>query len=238
MQDSFDYMDGETACEGFIAWDERKSGPRPCVLVAHQWAGLSDHERETAVALSERGYFAFAIDVYGKGIRGGPSSDNGALMAPWTADRAKLRTRLLAAVTAAQTRSEVDPARIGVVGFCFGGLCALDLARSGDPRVKAAVSIHGVFAPPNLGPQGPITASVLVLHGYADPLAPPKDVLALADELTGAKADWQIHAYGHAMHAFTAQEANAPEMGLLYDRKAASRARWAQERFLQEVLGE
>jgi dienelactone hydrolase len=159
-------------------------------------------------------------------------------MTPWISDRAALRRRLLAAVAAAEGVKEVDPARIAVMGYCFGGLCALDLARSGDPRIKGAVSIHGVFMPPNLGPQREITASVLVLHGYADPMAPPADVLSLAEELTKARADWQLHAYGGALHAFTAEGVNLPERGMAYDEKAARRSVKARDSFFVELFGE
>jgi dienelactone hydrolase len=125
---------------------------------------------------------------------------------------------------------------LAVIGYCFGGLCALDLARSGDDRVKAAVSVHGVFAPPGLGPQGPISASVLVQHGYADPMAPPKDLLQLAEELTAAGADWQVHAYGHALHAFTAEGVHHPELGLAFNEKAARRSHESRTAFLRETF--
>lgn len=232
----FEYHDGSTTCEGYLAIPEGASEPRPCVLVAHQWAGLSEHEEATARDLADQGYVALALDVYGKGVRGGPTSDNAALMNPWISDRAKLRTRLLAAVSAAETHKAVNAAKIAVIGYCFGGLCALDLARSGDARIKGAVSIHGVFAPPGQTPEPKITASILVLHGYADPMAKPADMLGLADELTRLGADWQIHAYGHAMHAFTAEGVNMPDMGLAYDAKAARRSREARNAFLKELF--
>lgn len=232
----FDYADGDTVCEGFVAFDNAKTGKRPCVLVAHQWAGQSDHERETAAAFARRGYVGIAIDVYGKGVRGGLMDDNSALMGPWMAERAMLRRRLLAAVDAAAAHPAVDPDRIAVIGYCFGGLCALDLARSADPRVKGVVSIHGIFPPPNVGPQADMTASVLILHGYDDPMAPPQDVLAIAKELTDAKADWQLHAYGHAMHAFTAVGVHAPERGIAYNELADRRSRVAVQSFLDELF--
>ena len=113
----------------------------------------------------------------------------------------------------------------------------LDLARANPEGLKGVVSVHGVFMPPNIGPQGPIAPSVMILHGWEDPLAPRADVLALADEMTRAGADWQLHAYGHALHAFTAEGLHMPERGLGYDA-AANRRSWRSiQAFLAETIG-
>lgn len=231
-----DYADGDAVCEAYVAHGG-VGARRPAVLVAHQWAGQGDAERDAAERLAGLGYVGIAIDVYGKGNRGRPGTDNSALMSPFMADRARLRTRLLAAVDAARAHDAVDPNRLAVIGYCFGGLCALDLARANAPGLRGAVSLHGMFGPPELGAQPDIKPSILVLHGWEDPMAPPADVLALANELTAAKADWQLHAYGHAMHAFTNPAAAAPERGLAYDEKAARRSWATTETFLAEVLG-
>lgn len=232
---TFEYNDGSTVCEGYVATDG-KPGRKPCVLVAHQWAGLFEQEQEKAAYFAAKGYVGFAIDVYGKGVRGAHGQDNSAYMGPYLNDRAKLRQRLLAAVAAAKARPDVDPNRIAIIGYCFGGLCALDVARSGTHDVKGAVSLHGLFTPPGLGTQGRISTKVLVLHGWDDPMAKPDSVLGLAKEMTAAGADWQIHAYGHAMHAFTAVGANAPESGIKYDANADRRSTQATDNFLAEVF--
>ncbi|NOT40445.1 MAG: dienelactone hydrolase family protein, partial [Alphaproteobacteria bacterium] len=159
------------------------------------------------------------------------------LIGPWLNDRAKLKARLMAVVAAAKAHPSVDANRIAMIGYCFGGLCALDVARSGTNEVRGVVSLHGIFAPPNLGPQGPIKAKVLVLHGWEDPMATPQNVLDLAKEMTAAKADWQVHAYGHTMHAFTNEGANAPESGIKYDKASARRSWAATTDFLKEVFG-
>ncbi len=231
-----DYTDGDTTFEAYVAWDPAR-GRRPGVLVAHDWSGQHDGIRAGAELLARLGYTGFALDTYGKGVRGDVAGDNSALMNPLLADRALLRRRLLAGLDAARQHAGVDPARIAAIGYCFGGLCVLDLARAAAPDLRGVVSVHGVYQPPGLGAQPPITAKVLVLHGWEDPLAPPAAVLALARELTEAGADWQLHAYGHAMHAFTFEGANIPERGLAY-HPAAARRSWAATRsFLEEVLG-
>jgi dienelactone hydrolase len=232
---AFTYFDGDTECEGYIALPSG-AGPYPCVLIAHNWAGQTAADNEAADRLAAAGYIGIAIDVYGKGVRGVLLGDNSHLMNPWMADRAALLRRLQAAITAAAAHPAVDAHRIAIMGYCFGGLCALDVARSGDARVKGAISFHGVYVPPDIGPQGPISASVLVLHGWEDPMCPPDATVALAKELTAAGADWQIHAYGHAYHAFTAKGAANKEGGVHYDEKADRRSWQALLNFLGEVL--
>jgi dienelactone hydrolase len=234
-KETHEYKDGITVCEGYTAYEA--GAKRPCVLISHAWAGIADQERAKAEEFARLGYVGFAVDNYGKGVRGDPMGDNSALMGPWLNDRAKLRARLLAAVGAAKAHPAVDGSKIAMIGYCFGGLCALDVARSGTGDVRGVVSLHGIFAPPGLGAQGPIKAKVLVLHGWDDPMATPDNVLGLAKELTAAKADWQIHAYGHAMHAFTAEGANAPERGIKYDKSADRRSSAATVGFLKEVFG-
>lgn len=229
-----DYRDDDDVCEAYVATSGQ--APRPTVLIAHQWAGQSDHERATADRLAALGFTGIAIDVYGRGRRGDASADNSALMQPWMQDRAALRRRLLAAVAFAKELDSVDASRIAVIGYCFGGLCALDVARSATADVRGAISLHGIFARPDIGAQPPIVASVLVLHGWEDPLAPPSDVEGLARELTDAGADWQLHAYGHAMHAFTGRHADSPERGLKYDAKADARSWATMIGFLKEIL--
>jgi dienelactone hydrolase len=230
-----EYRDGEVLCEAYVAKPELATRA-PCVLIAHDWSGRLPHMDRKADELAAEGFVAVAIDVYGRGNRGDTHADNSALMNPFLGDRGLLLRRLLSALNAAASFSGVDATRIGIMGYCFGGLCALDLARGADPRIKAAVSIHGVLARPP-GETCAMKASVLVLHGWNDPLAPPSAVLELASELTEAGADWQLHAYGHALHAFTAEGMDSPERGLAYHPRAAARAGVAARLFLREALG-
>lgn len=223
-------------CEHYVAYDKAKDGRRPAVLIVHQWAGVSDHERQAADEQAGLGRVGFAVDVYGKGVRGDPSGDNSALLGPYMQDRALLRDRLLGALEAAKAHPAVDADRIAVVGYCFGGLAALDLARAGAP-IRGAVSIHGLFVPPDLGPQEPIKAKIQVLHGFEDPMAPPEAFVGLGKELTSAGADWHAIAYGNAKHAFTAVGANNQAAGIVYNEAAARRSKAHLLAFLDEVLG-
>lgn len=231
-----DYKDGADTFEAYIARDTSVAEKRPCVVICHAWAGQVDLEHKIADEIAKLGYVAFAADVYGKGRRGEPLGDNSALMQPLLNDRALLLQRLRTSVKAAASHPAVDSNRIAAIGYCFGGLCVLDLARSGDASPKGVVSFHGIFAPPNLGEQGDIKSKVLILHGYDDPMASPEQMVGVAAELTKAKADWQIHAYGHALHAFTVKGANAPERGVKYDEAADKRSWQAMKNFLEEVF--
>lgn len=231
-----DYTDGGLTCQAYVAYDEASTVKRPCVIVSHAWGGQSDFEREKAHKLAELGYVGFALDMYGKGIRGGSMEENGKLMQPFMDDRAMLGRRINAALDAVKKHPLVDANRIGAMGYCFGGLCVLDLARAADPSVKGVVSFHGLFHPPKLGKQSPITAKILIEHGYDDPMATPDNMIEVAKELTDAKADWQIHAYGHTVHAFTNPEANMPENGIMYNAAADKRSWTAMKNFFGEVL--
>lgn len=230
-----DYQAGDLTCEGYLA-SNHSSDKRPVVVICHAWAGLGDEERGAAHRLADLGYVAFAADVFGKGVRGDPGGDNSHLIGPLMGDRALLKRRLEAAVQAAKAQPGVDAERVGAIGYCFGGLCALDMARGDIGGVKGVVSFHGLFAAPGLGEQAQISSKVLICHGWNDPLAPPKDVLAVAQELTAAKADWQLNAYGHAMHAFTVPAADSPDHGMQYNEAAAHRSWAAMEYFLKEAL--
>lgn len=229
-----EYRHGEAVLEGFFCYDAARSGPLPAVLISHAWAGRDEFVERKARRLAWHGYAAFALDMYGKGRRGRNPDENRTLMQPLVADRALLAERINLALTTVRQQPQVDARRVAAMGFCFGGLCALDLARSGAD-VRGVVSVHGLLKPNGLAPQA-VTARVLMLHGYDDPLAPPDEVLAVAKEFTAAGADWQLHAYGHTQHAFTNPQAGDATHGLLYNEVADRRSWHTLLQFLEEVL--
>jgi dienelactone hydrolase len=232
-----EYRDGEVLCEGHVAFDTSSRTRRPCVLIAHAWDGPNEHVRTRASDLARMGYLGFALDVYGKGVRGGAADDNTELMAPYISDRALLRRRLLAALAAAKQHPFADPHRVAVIGYCFGGLCALDLARSAPRGLQAAVSVHGMLHAPEATQTEAMTAKVLVIHGWRDPLVPHQDVLTLTRELSDTCSDWQMILYGQAAHAFTNPAANNDPGGIVYDQAADRRSWTATCSFLAESLG-
>jgi dienelactone hydrolase len=219
--------------QGHAVWEG--DGRKPVVLVCHAWAGQGEFEQGRAAQLAELGYVGFAMDVYGKGRRGTTQTECQALMTPLVADRALLQKRLLAGLAAARTLPVADAAQVAAIGFCFGGLCAYDLARSGAD-LRAVVGFHGLLMPSGL-PKHKITAKVLALHGYDDPMAKPEALVGFCKEMTDAGADWEVNAYGGTVHAFTNPQANAPEGGVVYQARADRRSRAAMERLLAESFG-
>jgi dienelactone hydrolase len=228
-----EYKDGDTTLEAYIAFPATEV-KRPAVLVSHAWAGRSEFECDKADKLAALGYVGIAIDNYGKGILGKDNAENSALMAPLLQDRARLRRRLQAAIAAATTIDTVDISRMAAIGFCFGGLCVLDMARSGAD-LRGVVSFHGLFNAPGIA-NAPIKAKVLALHGHNDPMAPPEKVLELEQELTTAGVDWQIQVFGHTTHAFTNPAANDPKSGMVYNPVTAQRAWQSMQNFLAEIF--
>ncbi len=229
------YTHDGKAYEGLLAIDESFSGKRPAVLISHAWAGRGAVEEGYARSLAELGYAGFALDLYGKGVFGKTTVECQALMSPLAGDRPLLQERLLHVIEVVRTLPEVDASRIAVMGFCFGGLCALDVARTGAD-IKGAASFHGLFGAPGNTKSKKIRAKVVAYHGWDDPMVKPDDVKALGQELTEAGADWQIHAYGGVMHAFTNPQANDPGFGTVYNKRAADRS-WASFKlFLEECF--
>jgi dienelactone hydrolase len=229
------YMDGDVQLEAFFAFDDSVSGRRPAVLINHTWAGRDEFVAEKARKLAGLGYVGFAVDMYGKGILGSGPEENARLMQPLMDDRAMLQKRIQAALYAVKLLPWVDDAKIAAIGFCFGGLCVLDLARTGAD-INGVVSFHGLLSAPGNTQGNAIKAKVLALHGHDDPLAPPEQVLAFEQEMTAAGADWQLHAYGHTMHAFTNPVANNPDSGMLYQPVADRRSWQAMQNFLAELF--
>lgn len=234
---SIEYQHGDTVLEGFLAWDDSISGPRPAVAIAHAWAGRTEFECEKAEMLARLGYVGFALDMFGKGVRGNSVEENQALITPFVQDRALLQARMHLAIDVLRQQPEVDAANVGAMGFCFGGMCVLDLARS-ESDVKGVVSFHGLFFPADNTAGNKISAKVLCLHGYDDPMVPPDLVLALAKEMTDAGADWQIHAYGNTQHAFTNPEAHDTDLGTIYNQVAERRALVAMKNFFEELFAQ
>lgn len=211
------------------------AGPFPAVLIFPQWSGRSPSEESFAKKLASMGYAAVACDLYGDGKRGQSQEENQALMQPLLDDRAELRARLLALSKAVAAAPDIHAHRIGAAGFCFGGLCAIDLARAGAD-IRCAASFHGLFMAPERLDEPEIKATVALYHGWADPMATPDSAVAIAEELTRRKADWYIMGFGDAVHAFTREDADDRENGVAYDAAADQRSWRDFAALLEETL--
>ena len=224
-----------TDLQGYFAAPTGNKTALPAVLIAPAWAGCGAQAKERAEILAHLGYAAFAIDLYGQGRVGETREQCAQLMNSVAHDRQYLLDRLLSTLEVLRAQPEVDPHRIAAIGYCFGGLCVLDLARGGAD-LRGAISFHGIFNPPPDMPTPPIKARILVLHGFEDPMATPEQGVELGHELTHRGADWQFHWFGSTAHAFTNPEANDPGFGTVYNAASDQRSWRIAQDFLLEVL--
>lgn len=229
-----DYYCNNKCFEAFVVCPD-ESKPHPTVLICHAWAGRDSFVEDMAGKFAELGYTAIALDTYGKGVYGNTVDEKMALLQPLLDDRAELQARLKAGVELAHSLDYVNTSKLAAIGYCFGGLCVLDMARMGLP-LKSVISVHGLFVPPTNLSDYKISSKVLALHGHLDPMVSPATLADFTQELDNAQADWQINNYGKALHAFTNPEANDHNLGTVYNEDVAKRAWGAIRNFLTETL--
>ena len=230
-----EYTHEDEVLEAYMAWDDANTGPRPGVLVSHAFRGRDEFECDRAKQLAEMGYIGFALDLFGKGVLAETNEQAFELMTRFTNDRGLLRRRLATCVDVAMAQGEIDESQLAAIGYCFGGLCVLDMARTGLP-LAGVCSFHGILAGTDQDGSAPITTKVLVEHGWADPMVEPDAVVSFAAEMDAAQADWQLHAHGGALHAFTNPGANDPDFGTVYDPAADARSWQSLANFLAELF--
>lgn len=229
-----EYKDGDFVMQGYVV-KPMNDRVNPVVLIVHQWGGLTDYEKMRADMLADLGYAAFAVDIYGKGNRP-TGADRGQFAGKYKGDRPLFRSRLIAAMKAAQAVPSVDAKKVAVIGYCFGGTGALELARSGAD-IRGAVSFHGSLDGGIASEASGIKAKVLVCHGADDPSVPPAQVAGFMEEMRAGKVDWHMVSYGGAVHAFTQPSAgNDPSRGSAYNADADRRSWEELQNFLKEVF--
>ena len=212
------------------------AGVQPGLLLFPNFMGVKQWDYDKAEELVALGFKVLVVDYYGKGKRATDMESASALMNELVADRAKMRDRLLGALAELKKLPGVDGDKCGAIGFCLGGKCMLDLARGGGD-IKAGVSFHGVYDAPPF-PNAKITAKLLICHGWNDPLCPPEATVGLANELTEAGVDWQLIAYGHTGHAFTANGMPIDEGKTFGFQPDTNRRSWqAMQNFFAETFG-
>ena len=226
-----EYKQGDTIMEGYIAYDNSIKGKRPGVLVIHDWTGISPYVRARAHQLASLGYVAFAPDIYGKGIRPANQQEAAQISSTFKNDRLLLRLRVNAGLDILKSYPLVDPDRLGAIGYCFGGMTALELARSGA-ALSGVVSFHGNLDTPRPEDDKNIHAKVLILQGSSDPVVPQAQLAAFQDEMSKAGVDWQLNIYSGTGHNFT-----NPDDSQSYNREADKRSFEAMKLFFHEIFG-
>jgi dienelactone hydrolase len=222
--------------EGYLVYDDAVKAPKPGVLVGHNWMGLTEETKSKADQVAQLGYVAFAVDIYGKGIRPKGPKEAGELAGMFKKDRTMLRARMQQGLQTLMAQPQVDKKRLAVIGYCFGGTAALELGRAGAD-VKAITTFHAGLDSPKPEDGKRIKAKVLVLHGADDPYNPATDVAAFENEMRNAKVDWQLVQYGGAVHSFTEKGAgNDNSKGAAYNANADRRSWQAMQDFFKETL--
>lgn len=231
-----DYDFNETVLEGYVVYDDSIKAPMPGMLIVHDWMGLGQFSKDKALELAKLGFVAFAVDIYGKNIRPQNSEEAGKLATKYKQDRQLLRARMTAAYDKLIGMKNVDPKKILVMGYCFGGTAALELARSGA-ELTGTISFHGGLSSPTPLDAKNIKGKVLIMHGADDPNVPPVEVNAFKKEMQIAKIKMDFIEYKGAVHAFTNPAAgNDNSKGVAYNAEADKKSWLDFQGFLKKAL--
>jgi len=231
-----EYKCNDVILEGYLAYNDALKERAPGVLIVHEWRGIGEYEKMRAEEIASLGYVALVIDIYGKGIRPKDDQEAAKQTAFYRANRPLMRQRALAGLNEIRKLNFVDPARIAIMGYCFGGTVSLELARSGAD-LKGAVSFHGSLETPFPQETKNLKAKILVLHGADDPTVPAEQISTFMNEMRSAKADWQMVYYGNAVHRFSNPGAGKNSAsGFAYNHEADMRSWEAMKSFFKEIF--
>ncbi len=234
------YQAADVTLRGFVAWDPARKQKRPGVFVVHEWWGHDEYVRGRARQLAEKGYTAMAVDMYGDGKVAKTPEDAQKLMLEVMGDTDRMRTRFLAARDVLFEREGTDGARMAVIGYCFGGAVALQMARLGID-LRAVAAFHpGTLATDHPARRGTLRAKVLVCLGEADPFVSKDERAAFRREMTSAAADFELVEYPRVQHGFTVPAATergkSYGLPLAYDQQADQDSWSRLEPFLERAL--
>jgi dienelactone hydrolase len=222
---AIEYKDGDAVLTGLLAWDDAATGPRPGVLVVHEWWGLNDYAKGRAEALAAEGYVAFALDMYGDGKVTDHPDQAGAWMQEITGNIETWTRRAQLGVDVLKSQDQVADNSLAAIGYCFGGATVMQMAYAGSD-VKAVASFHGSLPPPPESVTA-ITPRVFVAHGRDDAFIPKDRVLAFQDGLDRVKATWDMTIYSGTRHGFTNPGAGVYGIENIQYNERADKDSWA-----------
>jgi dienelactone hydrolase len=228
------YKDGDVECHGYLAWDDAVKGPRPGVLVVHEWWGLNDYAKKRADELAKLGYVAFAADMYGQGKTVDHPKDAGEMAGKVRANVEAWRKRATAALETLKAQPQCDKTKLAAIGYCFGGSTALQLAFAGTD-LKAVVSFHGALPVPTAADVKQVKAAILVCHGADDSFIPEKTVKEFREALEKGGVKLDFVSYLGARHSFTVADADKRGIDGLKYNKAADEDSWKR---MQKLFAE
>ena len=234
------YQDGDTTLKGFVVTDTAKNAKRPGIIVVHEWWGITEHMHNEARRLARQGYVAFIADMYGDGKTADNPTDAGALAGSVMKNPQAMESRFNAARAELAKQPQVEAARIGAVGYCFGGAVVLNMARTGADLAGVA-GFHASLGLNTPAPApGTVKAKILVLNGADDPFIKKEQYVQFESDLKAANADMNVILYPGAVHAFTNPEATALgkkfNLPLRYDAKANEEAEAEATKFFTQVF--
>lgn len=224
-----DYSQAGTALEGYLAYDDGVAGKRPGILLLHRRDGMSELTLQNAQMYARQGYVVFAADIFGKAVRPKTVPEQQAQSKLYSDDRPLMRARASAGLEVLRNNPMVDPSKIAIVGYCFGGEVAIELAETGAP-ILGSVTIHGSFRGFPADAAKNIKGRVLILHGADDPVAPVPEVIGLINQLGAAKVGWELQLYSGTAHGFSTPKDSA-------EVRANEQSKAATARFFRQVFG-
>ena len=231
-----EYKQGDATLRGYLVYDDKTTDKRPGIVVVPEWWGLNDYVKHRAEQLAELGYVALAADIYGDGQTTEDPKEAGKIATRFREDRKLMRDRVTAALDTLKSQPQVDTTKTAAIGYCFGGTCVLELARSGA-NVNGVVSFHGALDTPAPAKSGDVKAKVLVLHGADDPMVPQDQVQSVEKEFKDAKVDVKVVQYPGAVHGFTNPEADKRGInGLGYNKEADEKSWTAMKEFFEQIF--
>jgi dienelactone hydrolase len=236
--DTITYDDAGVTLKGYLAYDDELTGKRPGILVMPEAFGLGNNAKARARQLAKLGYVALGGDPFGDGREFTDLQEAIKVAGALMADPARFRARARAGLDKLASLPQVDAGRLAAIGYCMGGTFALELARDGAP-LAGVVSFHGGLQTQRPAAVGAVRAKVLVCHGADDPLIPSAQVNAFIDEMTQARADWELISYGNTVHSFTNPDADgtmAP--GIKYNAQSDARSWRAMQNFFDEIFAQ